>query len=96
MESHTGKLKSYRSFNSKYSPLGKQKYDNLPFLEELLIMIGDRDFIKGEGIVIKRLLMEVSTILKITPFTKKERVLKLFSSESELNKYMKKSDKILK
>ena len=74
LESHTGKLKTKYEFSSKYYPLGDEKLDQLPFLEKLLMVFGDKIMIAPADIRIRRLLVEIAKNREWTPYTTEAKV----------------------
>lgn len=69
LESHTGKLKEFNQFNSKYYPLPETNMSNLPFSFTLLALLGDKNLFKPYPIKIRQGLMDVAIKKKWTPLT---------------------------
>ena len=74
LESHTGKLKTKYEFSGKYQPLGSEIMDQLPFLEKLLMVFGDKIMIVPADIRIRRLLLEIAKNREWTPYTTEAKV----------------------
>lgn len=74
LESHTGKLKTKYEFSGKYQPLGSETMDQLPFLEKLLMVFGDKIMIVPADIRIRRLLLEIAKNREWTPYTTEAKV----------------------
>ena len=74
LESHTGALKKKYEFNSKYHTIGENKLENIPFMEKLLYILGDKTIIKPMNITIRRSLVEVANAGKWTSRTTYEKV----------------------
>lgn len=60
LESHTGALKSPSEYNTKYHSIGKLSLDHIPWMEELLFILGDHNFISPLPLVMRRRLYELS------------------------------------
>lgn len=74
LESHTGKLKQFNQFNSKYYPLPNVNMSNLPFSFTLLSLLGDKNLFKPYPIKIRQAIMEVSVKKSWTPLTNTVKV----------------------
>ena len=74
LESHTGKLKTKYEFSGKYQPLGSESMDQLPFLEKLLMVFGDKIMVVPADIRIRRLLLEIAKNREWTPYTTEAKV----------------------
>lgn len=69
LESHTGKVKTRREWNSKYQPLGTEKFENFPWCKPLLCWLGDKYVLKPLSITIRKRILEVSKLRRWTPMT---------------------------
>ena len=69
LESHTGKLKDKKLFNTKYHKMGKTDMTNLPFVESLMYLLGDGVLILQESIGVRREIHKLSLERKWTPFS---------------------------
>ena len=69
LESHTGKVKTRREWNSKYQPLGPEKFENFPWCKPLLCWLGDKYVLKPLSITIRKRILEISKIRHWTPLT---------------------------
>lgn len=74
LESHTGKLKHFNQFNSKYFPVPNVNMDKLPFNFFLLAILGDKVMFKPYPMKIREAVMEVSNKKKWTPLTNNIKV----------------------
>lgn len=74
LESHTGRLRKRSSFNSKYHSVGQLDLSHLPYLEELLYILGDGIFIGITPLSIRRALIELSIKSKWTVRTTSVKV----------------------
>lgn len=74
LETHTGKLKSYQEWGTKYHPVGKLDIDRLPFNRRLFWVLGDRVLVKPMPIPVRRALVDVANESKWTPLTTDEKV----------------------
>lgn len=81
LESHTGKLKTKSQFNTKYHPIGKSDLTHLPFIEELLYILGDKTIVIPLDIKTRKELLDISIKHKWTPRSTRSQVL------SDLNRY---------
>ena len=84
LESHTGVLKSKYMFNSKYYPVGTVDITNMPFVEELLYILGDSNIIRPTKITIRRLLVELMVSKNWSTRTTRDKVIHDISSVPEL------------
>ena len=75
LESNTGLLKTKNLWNTKYYPVGNLSLTNLPFLEKLLFIFGDRVLIQPYDIRLRRLICETAEKRRWTPMTTLEKVL---------------------
>ncbi len=69
LETHTGKLKHFNEFNSKYYPIPDTDMSNLPFNNILLLILGDKVMFKPYPIKIRKGIIDVSINKKWTPLT---------------------------
>lgn len=74
LESHTGVLKKKYEFNTKYHTIGENKLENIPFMETLLYILGDKTIIKPMNIIIRRELVKVASEGQWTNRTSREKV----------------------
>lgn len=81
LESHTGKLKTRSEWNSKYHPVGKADLTNLPYVEELLYILGDKIIVTPCDIKTRKELVAIATKHKWNPRTTRMQVI------SDLNRY---------
>lgn len=84
LESHTGKVKKKHEFNSKYHRLGEQDLSTLPFMEELLFILGDKCTVTPLSVKVRRLLLELAVNNNWTVRTTREKVRQGLSKEREL------------
>lgn len=75
IESHTGKLKPYNMWASKYNPLPSEDMNNLPFNNILLFIFGDRTLIQPLDIKLRKLVKEISVKNNWLPITTRDKVL---------------------
>jgi len=75
LESHTGRLKDKKFFNTKYHPLGKRTLDVFPFIEELLYILGDKIISKPMKLTIRRELHNLAVENKWSSYTNRLKVL---------------------
>lgn len=84
LESHTGKVKNKYEFNSKYHKIGNQDLSSLPFMEDLLYILGDRCIVTPFGIKIRRLLLDIASSNNWTVRTTRDTVRNGLNKEKEL------------
>lgn len=75
LESHTGRLKKSTEFNSKYHGLGQMDLSSLPFIPELLFILGDETLVKICDIVTRREVINTGMSKNWTPLTSRYKVL---------------------
>lgn len=75
LESHTGKIKNSYEFNTKYHKLGSQDLTNMPFKEELMYILGDRNIVSPLSIKIRSSLSNISKQCGWTPRTTIDKIL---------------------
>lgn len=75
VESHTGKLKTKLDFNTKYHKLGDTPLTHIPFMEELLYILGDNTISKQMSIKTRQTLVNLSIESKWTAATSRDKVL---------------------
>jgi len=75
LESHTGKLKTPKEFNSKYHKMGKNDMSIFPFQEKLLYVLGDDTYIGIQPLKIRQALYNIAVENKWTPFTSESKVM---------------------
>lgn len=88
IETHTGKLKPFRQWNTKYHPVGKLDRDRLPFNRRLFWILGDRTLIKPMSIRHRRSLMELAESRSWNPLTSDEKIV-TDVLQSDLDKVLK-------
>lgn len=69
LESHTGKIKTRREWNSKYQSLGQEKFENFPWSKPLLCWLGDKYVLKPLSITIRKKILAVAQERRWTPLT---------------------------
>lgn len=69
LESHTGKMKSRKDWNSKYFPVPKYNMSILPFNKPFIMIFGDRHMFSPCNIILRRQLMDLANNCKWNPFT---------------------------
>lgn len=69
LESHTGVIKTRRQWNTKYHPLGPEKFENMPWCRPLLCYLGDKYVFAPLSINVRKKLLELSQRRKWTPMT---------------------------
>jgi len=74
IESHTGKLKDNKEFNTKYHSLGKYPKTVFPFTEHLLHFLGDDTMVKPLKFTIRSLLYSIAVENKWTPYTSDTKI----------------------
>lgn len=75
LESHTGKLKKPTEFNTKYHGLGEADMTNIPFIPELLFILGDDTLVKICDVVTRREIVSTSVSKNWTPLTSRYKAL---------------------
>lgn len=60
LESHTGKLKSFHDWYTKYYPIGDTDMSMLPFNKLLLLVFGDNIMIHPSDMKLRRLILDVA------------------------------------
>lgn len=84
LESHTGKIKKKYEFNTKYHTLGAQDLTFLPFVEELMYILGDKCIITPLNVKMRRLLFDIASNNKWTVRTTSEKVRYELRKEKEI------------
>lgn len=74
LESHTGALKKKYEFGTKYHSLGENKLENIPFMEKLLYILGDKTIIKPMNVIIRRDIVSIANSCEWTGRTTKDKV----------------------
>ena len=74
LESHTGILKSYTKWYTKYHPVGKRDLHRLPFNGYLLPIMGDNTLIKPMSITVRKQVLEIAEKYNWTPLTTESKV----------------------
>lgn len=69
LESHTGKIKTRKDYNTKYYPIPREDMSSLPFFEYLLVVFGDKVMFRPDGIKRRQDVMEQLRKLNVTPLT---------------------------
>ena len=75
LELHTGKLKKYNEFNTKYAKYSDKDMSIFPFKERLLYILGDRYLLPSSSVKIKRSLYNVAESGKWTFKTSEDKIL---------------------
>lgn len=90
LESHTGKVKDYRDWNTKYHRFVDARFDRLPFLRVLLYLFGDSSTIAPTSLKIRRKILEEAERDRWNPGTSNFRVMtcleRLFEGEGAIVK----------
>lgn len=60
LESHTGKLKTKKDFYTKFHKLGKTSLENIPFLQEMVYLLGDGSVVLPFSLKLRRMLHALS------------------------------------
>ena len=87
LESHTGKVKTRREWNTKYSSLGEEKFKSFPWTKQLLCYLGDKYILAPLSITVRRTILGVGKERRWSPTTSPVMV------NHDLQKYIK-DDKI--
>jgi len=74
LESHTGVLKTRTTWNTKYAAFGQDSLSHLPFLEELLLIFGDKNHLEPQHRKTRQMVYDISLKAKWTPFFRADRV----------------------
>ena len=74
IESHTGKLKTFNAWSSKFAPVGSIDFTRLPFNSTTLFIFGDRYFIQPSPIRLRKAVDEIANKCHWTSVTTKEKV----------------------
>jgi hypothetical protein len=82
IESHTGKLKTFNAWSSKFAPVGSIDFTNIPFNNTTLFLFGDRYLIQPSPIRLRKTVNEIAIKCFWTSVTTKEKV--LFDLEREI------------
>lgn len=69
LESHTGRVKTMREWNTKYSPLGTEKWAHMPWCKPLLCYLGDKYVFAPLSISIRKSILELSKERRWSPMT---------------------------
>lgn len=69
LESHTGKIKTRREWNTKYSPLGSEQFENFPWTKQLLCYLGDKYIFSPLSITARRKILAVANERRWSPMT---------------------------
>lgn len=88
LESHTGKIKTKYSFNTKYKKIGKTEMTQMPFMRGLLYILGDNSLLKPESIKVRRSLLKVAIDKNWTPRTTRDKVREDIKSSPDLFQYL--------
>ena len=93
LESHTGKIKDYREWNTKYHRFPDARFDRLPFLRVLLYLFGDSSTITPTSLKIRRKILDEAERDRWNPTTSDFRVMsclsKIFEGEGAILKDLK-------
>lgn len=82
LESHTGKLKTKHTFNTKYRKTGKEDLTNLPYVEEILYILGDNNLVFPSSLELRHTLLECSKKGNWTSLTTRDKVIHDISKHS--------------
>lgn len=74
LESHTGKVKSKSQLNSKYHKVGKADLSHLPFSQELLYILGDKNIVRPLNLMIRKSLLDTSVKFNWNVRTTSEKI----------------------
>lgn len=69
LESHTGKIKTRREWNTKYSQFGQHKWEEMPWCKQLLCFLGDKYILQPLSIGIRKQIQELAKDRHWTPMT---------------------------
>lgn len=69
LESHTGKIKTMREWNTKYHPLGTEKFESMPWCKPLLCWLGDKYVLCPLSITIRKAILDLSKERRWNPLT---------------------------
>lgn len=75
LESHTGKLKTRREWNTKYFPVIDNDMSNLPFERKLLLIFGDRVLIQPGEMKLRRKIVDIANSCNWTAMTTLEKIM---------------------
>jgi len=84
LESHTGKLKSYREWYSKLHKIGKLSLEVFPFIEEIVYILGDGGISLMMKLHIRRELHRLAMEKRWTSYTSKVVVIQHIRNDSIL------------
>ena len=74
IESHTGKLKTFNTWSSKFAPVGSIDFSRIPFNSTTLFIFGDRYFVQPTPIRLRKTVDEIATKCHWTSVTTKEKI----------------------
>ena len=74
LESHTGKLKTYINWYSKYYPISGKDMSILPFTKKLLFIFGDKYQIAPTPIKLRTSIYEVASNSNWSPLTTEKKI----------------------
>lgn len=86
IESHTGKLKTFNMWSTKFAPVGSIDFSRIPFNSTTLFIFGDRYFVQPTPIRLRKTVDEIATKCHWTSVTTKEKV--NFDLEREIKEHM--------
>ena len=89
LESHTGKIKDSLQWYTKYHKIGKAPMEVFPFLEELVMFLGENVIVKTHSLVKRRTLHAIATEKHWTPHTSRAKVLSDMKKNKEFNTMLK-------
>ena len=84
LESHTGKVKTKLTLNSKYHRYPSQTLDHMPFNPLLLFILGDSNTFHPLPIAVRKELVDISLLYHWNPTTTTDRILQTAHLNSAL------------
>lgn len=75
LESHTGKVKTRREWNTKYCNMGSEKFAMMPWCKPLLCWLGDKYTLSPLSITIRRHLLQLAEQRRWSPMTSPSTIL---------------------
>lgn len=93
LESHTGKLKTPSMFNSKYHTVGKLDLSHLPWVEELVYLLGEDNIVLPTKLGTRRRVIELSKEYNWTPLTTREKVVSNLKRDKDLATFVRQFSK---
>ena len=74
IESHTGRLKTFNMWSTKFSPVGSIDFSRIPFNSTTLFIFGDKYLVQPSPIRLRKTVDEIATKCYWTSVTTKEKV----------------------